>query len=674
MNTQTKKDGGIIMHRIIGIVTLVIQGFCMLSADAQVSVVTQGKASAVVVIADEPTRTAMYAADELVGHVELATGVTLEIVPESKSNEEMPTRIYVGETETAFRQGIDVNRLPREASILRSVGNDLFILGKEDEGDPMDERNPNVGTLFGVYEFLEDFLGVRWLWPGDLGTHVPKANTVMISSINRIEAPSLLFRKMRWSIIGRVARGGTLAEEDARYGFSPEIARRYGQDLGVLFRRNRMGGMDAKPPSGHIAIGWWDKYSAEHPEWFAMCSDGTRGNPRPDREIQQVPLCVTNEELQDFIVDQWDGESTLVLGPIDHVGRCICDNCRAWDGPQPEDPPWFARLMYSNPPKEDVFYGQTSDRYARFWKIIQEKARKRNPNVLVSISFLYENEFTAPVTGITLNKNISGEFVQWRDPHLRYFPMPDEALEWIKEQWMGWKKTGIRMSYRPNYMHDGYVLPHFDTWQSGGFFKFAYENGMEGAEFDSYTGQWAVQGLRLYMHMRLMTDPGLTIREIRGEYFSAFGPAAKNIERYCNYWEEYAIKNVLNFVEKLSIRRYANYPVEAHRAFPDEVFKPAEAILDQALADAQTDPLPEYAERVEFLRVGLQHARLAVKVASIYDGTSTLPEERLEEARKALKELVQFRKEHMHLYFSDLLHVTSYWERPQWNLDKRSGL
>ena len=43
---------------------------------------------------------------------------------------------------------------------------------------------------------------------------------------------------------------------------------------------------------------------------------------------------------------------------------------------------------------------------------MQEKARKKNPNAQVSVSFIYENEFTAPVTGITLNRDIYGEFVQ----------------------------------------------------------------------------------------------------------------------------------------------------------------------------------------------------------------------------------------------------------------------
>jgi len=654
-------------HGLKTILVLVFMIFWIFPAQAQVKVVSEGAAQAVVVTAEKPTETAAYAVQELVKHVKLATDVILDIVPESKAPTDVNTLIYVGQTQAALRQGINAERLPRETFVIRSVGNDLFILGRESDANPLDPANPDVGTLFGVYEFLEEFVGVRWLWPGELGTYVPHTNTIDVPAIRQMEAPALLFRRLR-------SHGHIISEnsEDARLGFSPDVARNH-EALDVLYRRHRMGGMDAHPPTGHNTIDW-RLYGEKHPEWFMLTRNGIRGNPRPGDENPQISLCVTNEELQDFIVKQWDGKSTLVLGPEDAPGRCICDKCRAWDGPQPKSAPWFATLMYDDPYKTDVFYGQTSDRYARFWKIIRVKAAKQNPNVLVSVSYLYENEFTAPVTDIKLDKNFYGEFVQWRDPHLRYFPMPEAAFEWMKEQWLGWKKTGIRMGYRPNYLHDGYVMPYFDTWQSGAFFKFAYENGMEGTDFDMNTGQWAVQGLRLYMHLRLHSNPELKIKKIREEYFSAFGPAAESIKRFCDYWESYAIENVMNFIKNMEVRRYAKYPLQAHQAFPLNVFVPASAILEQALEEARTSPRPEFEERVKFLQVGIEHARLTVKLAAIYNGNKNVPEDRLDEAKEALRKLVQFRKDHQHLYFSDLYHVTSFWERQQWNMNYFSGL
>ncbi|MFP4502858.1 MAG: DUF4838 domain-containing protein [Candidatus Hydrogenedentota bacterium] len=638
---------------------------------AQVTLVENGEARAVVVTADEPTPTARYAAEELVSHVAKATGVTLEVAPESKAPEAPHTRVYIGEMETARHQGIDTNRLPREAYVMRSVGNDLFITGKESGADPLSESNPDTGTLFGVYEFLERYLGVRWLWPGDLGTYVPKTDTVSFWAVNQTTAPALAFRLLAWSRIRAVALGGKeLTEEDRRLGFSPDVAQRYGKAVQVLLRRHRLGGADAEPPTGHASSGWWQRYGDEHPEWFALRRDGTRGHPDPN--ARHVPLCISNKELQDFIVEQWDGESILRLGPVDRPGRCICDDCRAMDGPQPETPPWFAELVYGVDDRgQELFGGVTSDRYARFWKTIQNKARKRNPHATVSASYIYENEFPAPVTDIELNKNIFAEFVQWQDPHLRWFPMPDEAYQWVKDQWTGWRETGIRMGYRPNYLHDGYVMPHFDTRQSGEFFQFAYKHGMEGCRFDSLTGQWAAQGLRLYMHLRLINKPTLDLQTIRDEYCAAFGPAAETMAKYFSYWEDYAFENRMRFIELYWDVgwRYRSYVRKAHEAFPPECFEPAEALLAQALEETAGHPLPEFAERVRFIQLGLDHAQLATQLAAAYDGHKTLPEDREDMAKQALEELIRFRKENEATFFSNLYHVTSFWERPRLNVN-----
>ncbi len=636
-----------------------------------VTVVRDGEAQAVVLTSDEPLRTAEYAVEELVWHVKKGTGVELEIFPESEVPDEPHTRVYIGETVAARHVGIIPERLPREAYTMRSVGNDLFITSHDGNVDPLLQDNPDVGTLFGVYEFLERFLGVRWLWPGELGTYIPKTDNLEFWSVNETREPDLNFRLLAWSRIRAVARGEReLSEEDEKLGFSQEGAERYGKALEILLRRHRMGGRDAKPPTGHAFSGWWKKYGEEHPEWFALRGDGVRGHP--DRDFGDVPMCVSNQELQDFIVEQWDGESVLLLGPVDRPGRCTCENCMAWDGPQPEEPPWFAKRIYETDPRaQELFSGVTSDRYARFWKSIQQKASERDKHALISGSFIYENEFPAPVTDIELNRNIYAEFVQWQDPHLRWFPMPEDALDWIKEQWLGWRETGIRMGYRPNYLHDGYVMPHFETRQSGEFFKFAYQHGMEGARFDSLTGQWATQGLRIYMHLRLMNKPEMDVSEIRDEYFSAFGPAAKTMERYFDYWENYAVGNMMRFIDLYWDVgwRYSSYLRRAHLAFPERCFEPAQELLERALKEARKHPDPEFAERVRFIQTGLRHARLARGLAQAFDGQEEVPPERISEAREALRKLVKFRKDNEHTFFSDLLHTTSYWELRQIDLE-----
>ena len=115
--------------------------------------------------------------------------------------------------------------------------------------------------------------------------------------------------------------------------------------------------------------------------------------------------------------------------------------------------------------------------------------------------------------------------------------------------------------------------------------------------------------------------------------------------------------------------RYRVYVRRAHVAFPPECFKPAAELLEQALQEAAKDPAPEFARRVKFIRLGLEHAQRATRLTALFDDNGVVASDQLEQATQALQTLVKFRKEHEHTFFSDLLHVTSFWERPHIDLD-----
>ncbi|MDP6355192.1 MAG: hypothetical protein QF473_08840, partial [Planctomycetota bacterium] len=55
------------------------------------------------------------------------------------------------------------------------------------------------GTLFGVQDFLERYLGVRWLLPGDLGEHIPKHKTIAIPRTRVKEEPAFFSRQLSGS-------------------------------------------------------------------------------------------------------------------------------------------------------------------------------------------------------------------------------------------------------------------------------------------------------------------------------------------------------------------------------------------------------------------------------------------------------------------------------------------
>ena len=275
-------------------------------AFSQVSLVRDGKACAVVVTSARPSPVAAYAAQELLSHVKRATGQQLPTAVESDIPDGYATRVYVGVTEAARRQAIDAETLAIEEYVLRTVGNDLFIVGKElypeqyhgtrptysEPWNPLAMECVHSGTLLGVYEVLEDHLGVRGLWPGDLGTYVPRCDNVVVPAIDRLVKPRLLYRNLGgWdlpqifltgSYFGRKVPcdyrvGGLSAELVSKLVFPTEEAGyEYGLAVEIYNRRHRRVTQIEEPRivlGSHVIAGvtdWWAKYGKEHPEWFAM--------------------------------------------------------------------------------------------------------------------------------------------------------------------------------------------------------------------------------------------------------------------------------------------------------------------------------------------------------------------------------------------------------------------
>jgi hypothetical protein len=665
------------------------------TAFAQVNVVRDGKASAVVVTAVKPSPVAAYAAEELVNHVEKATGQRLAVVTEAEIPDGYESRIFVGMTDAAAKQGIDASQLDIEQSVLRTVGSDLYIIGKEitpeeykgtrahaEPWNPLSTECEYSGTLYGVYDVLERYVGVRWLWPGELGTFVPHAADLTVPALNETNKPKLQYRDMGdWSLVQCGITGikygaevpydlhwTPLTEELIRALVFPteEAGHEYGKAMWTYTRRHRRFTPIEHPTvilGTHTIAGlddWWAKYGKEHPEWFAMRADGQRGLKTP-RSGPYTPMCVSNPELHQAIIAEWDGGDVLTLGEVDAGGDsfCQCDNCKAWDDPQPTDfPPIMGNYKYL--PRA------VGARYARYWKAIYDLAVKRNPNVRIS-GYLYHNTLPAPTRKVELNKNIYGEFVIYGG-YDGWYPMSDVEDQWYRDNWKAWADTGMSLIYGPNCLLSNYVTPNLTTWQAGEFIRYAYQHGMVGANLRSFTFSWSAHGPMAYMYYKLLEDPELKIADIRQEYFSAFGPAAKQVEAYFDYWENYAKSRPVigtpengdeyGAIEKL--RRARGH----YLAYPPAVFVPAEEMLANALATAQQDPLPEYAQRVEFLQAGLKHARLALKIHDFIDYDSPMAQlgaapvdnpEKLAQARAAMKELMRFRHDPKNLFVSDYI-------------------
>ncbi|MBX3177203.1 MAG: DUF4838 domain-containing protein [Candidatus Hydrogenedentes bacterium] len=618
------------MPRAVLILSLVVAAL-IAPAEPVAIVLETGAPAAVLVLPDAAEPVVAYAAEEFADHVARATGATLATLSETDAGRSSLNQIHIGPTRAAADAGIDVAALPGEAFVLRTAPGRVFIAAEQGSGDPL--STGAAGALWGVYEVLERSLGVRWLWPGELGTVVPRRAALIIGPFDETIPPRYQQRQLRPSL---GLRGFT--EGDPRLGFSEAQRAVYAREQSVFLRRHRMGRTEGtyfasrKFGSGHAFEGWWEEYGAEHPEWFQQNPDGSRGPEDPSRP-KRVSMCVSNPALAEKVVERWAAERAerpgeplgLGIGESDGSAMCVCAECRSWDDPMPDSTAYPAGLERSFEPV------QAGARYARFAARVHELAARIDPEVKVHF-YAYLNYFWAP-QDVTLHPNIIIGFVPWFR-WAGWFPRTDEEQAWIKAQWDGWQRTGVSAYYRPNWFLDGYSMPLVYTRQFADAFQHYHRNGMMGTDFDSLQGMWAAQGPNLYTLARIHVRPDAPLESILDEYYAAFGPAADAVRDYFQFWENYATQNSPVAADAIrsrrggNFRRYALYALVADELYPPSVFPSGFGMLDIAEAACAGEGDPVYAGRVRFLRAGLEHALKCVETAAIMNDPSSTAEAR----------------------------------------------
>jgi Domain of unknown function (DUF4838) len=245
------------------------------------------------------------AGQELQAYIAKATGAKLPIVNTFPKT----SVISLGFHESAKAAGLSLEGIKLEGYRIVTSGKNIFIYGID---TPDGKRTPgggrSNGTLNGVYTFLENVLGIRWLVPGPEGEYVPNSPSVGIQPMNLIETPGFENRRV------------------------PYIRRKHPQVIEWM-RRNKLG--------YSIELRHWHNWQSvlkvgdyrAHPDYFALMG-GKRVRPIGDR----YKLCTTQPGvIQAFADAAIKGFTknpdilTYSLSPTDSAGWCECAPCQALD-------------------------------------------------------------------------------------------------------------------------------------------------------------------------------------------------------------------------------------------------------------------------------------------------------------------------------------------------------
>lgn len=314
------------------------------------------------VAADAPEST-RFAAAELQRVLQRATGAEYRVSHEAVNA-------------PAIRIESD-DSLPPDGFEIRAEGRDIVIKGN----DALSPARlvtwfvPSHGTLYGAQEFLERFVGVRWLMPGELGEDVPRHESLSFELKEPIRgSPNFAVRMVAY-----------LGESDPGWPGRPKA-----EVLSWMKRQRLTNGFHPFVTGyGHS----WDDYilptdMQAHPAWKST-------NGEPVRNGKVAFFCTTAPGLVETFarrvietIDRHPTREMFSISPTDGGGFCSCERC--------------SKLLLKDP------HGKTSHSLVmlKFYKQVAEIIQRERPGKRLG-GFVYYNYQYPPPNPPELPDNLS---------------------------------------------------------------------------------------------------------------------------------------------------------------------------------------------------------------------------------------------------------------------------
>ena len=561
-----------------------------------------GKSLARIVVAKDACRIIRAAAEELQLHIEQATGARLPVVKDDQLDGERAPLILIGESRATKALGYDLARFKFEEFAVYIAASRIVLIGRDDpKAVPFGahrEFHGETGTLLAVYSFLKEFLGVRWYYPGDLGTVMPKTPTVMLEPCDRKLQP-------RFSPRETVLRCGSGLEVTAA-------------DFAKWARRTRHGGMLMSLGHSFGSVVGPD-FVKTHPDYFAVDEKGKRAFHNVSTPML-VHLCLSQPDLVDVFVKAgkkyYDSSPsrrcfTVMPGDAFRTHCCKCAKC-------------LAQYDYDKPDIPDLM--QESRYVWGFANKVAGRLRQEYPDRLV-LCCAY-SKYRLPYKDMKYEPNIAVAVTVNR---VGFGYQPNDAVNGAQV----WKGVVNHILVDENY-HHGVVGPA----KEGGLYvwdgaprlcprRIAAEikkraEFIEAQPYDvaipreeingkpaSIYRMWMMDNLNLYVSAELDFDPAQDVETIIDQYCrDLYGPAAAEVKSFFDILE----RRWTETPARLGVRTYMDYVKLRDRMlktawteiYPPDVIKELFAILARAQGKTGRSI---YGERVALLKRSFQYMK-----------------------------------------------------------------
>ncbi|MBQ7208670.1 MAG: DUF4838 domain-containing protein [Lentisphaeria bacterium] len=520
------------------------------------------------------------AAKELIERLAQITGKKVEAVKTASGK--VPA-FYLGVCPEAEKLGLDPEKLDRDGFYIKTDGNKIFITGC----DSRDPRKVQRATLFGVYDFLERFAGVRYYFPGEIGTVVPQKKNWTLPEIDITERPDTQYRWIYVYPNGKL--GGAV-----KYRY-PGMK----DDNPLIWRNSTLNSIRSCHGLNDLEL--VKRFAKTNPEFFAMTAAGDRhdGSKITTSYQKHGHLCYSSEGLKEVIyqdaaacltgkpassrgISRWSPRWNTLhvdLAPNDGMLWCQCPKCKKIQeqGRQAmSNHIWgFAADIASRLKKNGIPGYVMMESYGVF---------SRFPTIKIPDNVMIGAAITGPW-------GMNNEKVRTRDA---------ERLE-------KWSKTAgakIRTwAYITKAVAAVPVVPGFTPRAVGAFYK-SVRNWIFGGFVEAGSDRWMYGFLNCYVASKVLWNFDTDVEALIDEHCRLmYGPAAEEMKAFYaeleNIWMNSIVKEVVDTPWG------ENWKIPTRHEVWTKIYSPAkiaeiDRLFDQAEKAASGEP--EALKRLKFMR------------------------------------------------------------------------
>ena len=537
---------------------LILAGiFSTITVEAANYLFKNGRSAYSIVLSSGASSTERTAAEELQTYVQAVSGARLPIItaPVSKG-----PAIYVGyQQATAALSGVTAPDAHDEGFTYRSQGADLYIYGGKERG-----------TLYGVYTFLENELGIRWYTPDF--TRIPHLKKWELGSLNHSERPTVKFRQNDYFKVANTTPWRAHNKEN--FGWEPTKSA-YGNIVSYW----KCHTMPLLVPSA--------EFYQTHPEYFCL-----RGGKRQS----YGQLCLSNPDVLQLCKERMaetiknnPGYAIYSLSQDDNQLFCECDACKAIEakyGGHSGIMIWFVNQVadYIKPLFPDIYIGTFAYQYTRKPPV----GIKPNENVVIRLCSI-ECCFAHPLdAGCPENRAFMEDLKAWSQlaPHLFIWDYVVDYAQYMAP----WPNFQV---LAPN------IRVFRDNHAIGVYEESQYQSA--GGEFEE---------MKAWVLSKLLWNPDQDVEPLVKDFIEGYyGAAAPKVMEYYRLCQS-LIKPDLH---------YGIFINHEHPLYSDEFVTKGLAILRDGVNLATDDDLRERVNKVRMQLLFLKSVRQPAQARS--DGT-----------------------------------------------------